>query len=63
MRLVHGQMRWYLVRGRAGQSNLGMRQLLANWGRLGDIAGSEGPPRKLPAAWIRPLVSDIAPPS
>src|SRR5579864_816001 len=35
LRLVYGKMRWQLVRGRTSQSNLGMRQLLANWGKVG----------------------------
>jgi hypothetical protein len=61
LRLVYGNMRMYLVRGRPGQSDLGMRQLLANWGKLERLAGGEGISPKVPETWIRPLVNDVAP--
>lgn len=51
----------YLVRPRAGRSTLGMRQLLASWGRVGRLVSSSEGPSKVPAAWIRPLVNDSVP--
>jgi hypothetical protein len=61
LRLVYGNMAAYLVRPRPGQSRLGMRQLLANWGKLGRLAGGEGPSPRVPETWIRPLVNDFVP--
>jgi hypothetical protein len=59
--LVYRNGAAYLVRPRPERSALGMRQLLASWGRVGRlVSGSEGP-SKVPDAWIRPLVNDSAP--
>jgi hypothetical protein len=58
--LVYRNGAAYLVRPRPNRSRLGMQQLLASWGRVGRLAGSEGP-SKVPGAWIRPLVNDSTP--
>lgn len=58
--LVYRNTAAYLVRPRSGQSRVGMQQLLANWGKVGRLAGSEGP-SKVPEFWIRPLVNDFVP--
>jgi hypothetical protein len=60
LNLVYGNMAAYLVRPRSGQSRLGMQQLLADWGKVGRLAGSDGP-WKVPKTWIRPLVNDFVP--
>jgi hypothetical protein len=60
LNLVYRNMAAYLVRPRSGQSRSGMQQLLADWGKVGRLAGSEGP-SKVPKTWIRPLVNDYAP--
>src|ERR1700674_1108363 len=59
LNLVYGNMAAYLVRSRPGRSRLGMQQLLASWGRVGKLAGGDAAPRRVPDAWIRPLVDDF----
>jgi hypothetical protein len=59
LNLVYGNMAAYLVRSRPGRSRLGMQQLLASWGRVGKVAGGDVGPRRVPDAWIRPLVDDL----
>jgi hypothetical protein len=58
--LVYRNMAAYLVRSRPGRSRLGMQQLLASWGMVGKLAGGDVGPRRVPDAWIRPLVDDFA---
>jgi len=60
LNLVYGNMAAHLVRPRSGQSRLGMQQLLANWGKVGRLSGSDGP-SKVPETWIRPLLNDFVP--
>jgi hypothetical protein len=58
--LVYRNMAAFLVRSRPGSSRLGMQQLLASWGRVGKLAGDDVGPGRVPDAWIRPLVDDLA---